>query len=77
MIREFKTVKISLKRQISIPRAFRQFKEGRKAILIAKGDELILKPFNENMTETALLTEKLLAESWLSEEDEQAFKYLQ
>jgi virulence-associated protein VagC len=75
---EYKTVKLSSKRQISIPTSFTQFKEGKKALLIRNGSEIVIKPIvEEEYNESAILSEKAFAESWNSKEDEEAFAYLQ
>jgi bifunctional DNA-binding transcriptional regulator/antitoxin component of YhaV-PrlF toxin-antitoxin module len=74
---DIKTVKISSKRQITIPKSFAALKEGHKAILVGDGDQLIIKPLPTNVSEAALLSEAALAEQWNSKEDEEAFRYLQ
>lgn len=73
---ELRTVKISAKRQITIPKSFAGFKEGEDALLICRNDEVIIKPMRI-VNEAALLSEKALAECWDSVEDEAAFAYLQ
>jgi bifunctional DNA-binding transcriptional regulator/antitoxin component of YhaV-PrlF toxin-antitoxin module len=79
MINEYKTVRLSSKRQISIPKSFKKFKEGGKALLIGKRDEIILKPIEEvkEIDGFGLLSEKAFAESWNSKENDEAFAYLQ
>ena len=73
---EIRTVKISAKRQITIPKTFIDFKEGEEAIMIARKDEVIIRPMRE-VNEAALLSERSLSECWDSAEDEEAFAYLQ
>ncbi len=76
MATEVKTVTISEKRQITLPAAFSAFKKGGKALVIGRGDEIVVKPLTK-ANEEALLSEKALAEAWNSPEDEEAFSYLQ
>ncbi|MBN1646282.1 AbrB/MazE/SpoVT family DNA-binding domain-containing protein [Candidatus Woesearchaeota archaeon] len=73
---EIRTVKISAKRQITIPKSFIEFREGEDALIIARKDEVVIRPMRE-VNETALLSERALAECWDSPEDEEAFAYLQ
>jgi len=69
------TTKMSSRGQVVIPLEMRKdIKEGDKLIVIRKNDEIILK---KNIPETAILSEKSLAQAWLSKEDEEAFAYLQ
>ena len=69
------TTKMSSRGQVVIPLDIREgINEGDKLIVIRKDDEIILK---KSIPETAILSEKSLAEAWLSEEDEKAFAYLQ
>lgn len=78
---EIKSVKITKKGQISIPKGIRDvegFKEGSKIAILAFEDRVELRPikqFNEKMF-AALATEKVLAKDWNSKEDEQAWKDL-
>ena len=78
---EIKTVKITEKGQIAIPKDIRElegFEEGDKVAILAFEDRIelrSLKQFNERMF-TALASEKTLAKDWLSTEDEVAFKNL-
>lgn len=78
---EIKSVKITKKGQISIPKDIRDvegFKEGSKIAILAFEDRIELRPikqFNEKMF-AALATEKVLAKDWNSKEDEQAWKDL-
>ncbi|HIH37425.1 AbrB/MazE/SpoVT family DNA-binding domain-containing protein [Candidatus Woesearchaeota archaeon] len=73
---EIRTVRISSKRQITIPKSFKNLREGQDALLISRNDEIIIKPIKE-VTEAALLSEKALAECWNCTEDEEAFAYFQ
>lgn len=74
---EIRTVRISSKRQITIPKAFSAFKEGSRALVLNEGDRMIVKPLPKGASEIALLSEAALAECWNSPEDEEAFEYLQ
>ena len=77
MNQEIKTIHVSSKRQVTIPKSFSLIKEGDKALVITEKDRIIIKPYPKVMSETALLSEKALAECWNSKEDEEAFAYLQ
>jgi AbrB family looped-hinge helix DNA binding protein len=71
---EMKTVKITEKGQIAIPKDIRElegFEEGDKVAILAFEDRIelrSLKQLNEKMF-TALASEKALAKDWLSKED--------
>ena len=73
---EIRTVTISSKRQITIPKSFSDFSEGEQALIMGDKNKLIIKPMRK-VNETALLSEKALEECWNSQEDEEAFAYLQ
>ena len=85
MILNMKTMTMTKKGQISIPKVARDamgVKEGDKLVAIFKEDQMILRPLKTlknkiNPGETAILSEKSLAKDWLSEEDEKAWAYLQ
>ncbi|MFT4250246.1 MAG: hypothetical protein ACMXYD_02710 [Candidatus Woesearchaeota archaeon] len=77
MHKEIRTVRISSKRQITIPKAFSAFKTGEQALVISKDNEMIIKPLPQEVPEAALLSQAALAQAWESKEDEEAFKYLQ
>ena len=78
---EIKTVKITEKGQIALPREMRElegFEEGTKIVILAFPDHIELRPL-EQLDEKifpALASEKTLAKDWLSLEDEQAWKHL-
>ncbi len=78
---EMKTVRITERGQIAIPKDIRElegFEEGDKVAILAFEDRIELRPlkqFNEQMF-TALASEKALAKDWLSKEDELAWKNL-
>ena len=78
---EMRTMKITGKGQIAIPkdiRAIEGFKEGAKVALLAFEDRVelrSLKQFNEQMF-ALLASEKSLKKDWLSKEDEEAWKNL-
>jgi len=76
MVQEIRTVRISTKRQITIPKTFSAFKQGDKALIMGEGDRIIIKPLRD-ISETALLSESSLGECWNSAEDGDAFAYLQ
>ena len=69
------TTKMSSRGQVVIPLDMRKdINEGDKLIVIRKDDEIILK---KSIPETALMSERSLAKTWLSKEDDEAFSYLQ
>lgn len=78
---EIKSVKITKKGQIAIPKDLRNikgFKEGSKIAILAFDNRIELRPIdqvNERMF-TALATEQVLAKDWNSKEDEEAWKNL-
>ena len=78
---EMKSVTITKKGQIAIPKDIREiegFTEGSKVAILAYEDRIELRPLkqvNERMF-TALSSEKVLAKDWLNKEDEEAWKDL-
>ena len=78
---EMKTVKITEKGQIAIPKDIRElegFEEGDKIAILAFDDRIelrTLRQLNERMF-TAFASEKVLTKDWLSKEDEEAWKNL-
>ena len=78
---EMKSVTITKKGQIAIPKDIREiegFTEGSKVAILAYEDRIKLRPLkqvNERMF-TALSSEKVLAKDWLNKEDEEAWKDL-
>ncbi|MDD9953838.1 MAG: AbrB/MazE/SpoVT family DNA-binding domain-containing protein [Candidatus Woesearchaeota archaeon] len=74
---EIRTVTISSKRQITIPKAFSALQEGAQAMVINDGEKMIIKPLPKHVSEAALLSQAALAECWNSPEDDEAFAYLQ
>ena len=78
---EMRTVTITGKGQIAIPKGIRNlkgFREGSKIAVLAFKDRIELRPmrkFSEGML-TAIASEKALAKDWLSKEDEEAWKNL-
>jgi len=78
---EIKSVTITEKGQIAIPKDIREiegFELGSKVAILAFDDHVELrsiKELNENMI-TALASEKVLARDWNSKEDEEAWKDL-
>ncbi len=84
---DLKTIKLSEKGQISIPKEIRKgmhLKKGDKLILVAKGDQLILQKadsflkkagIEEESIGTMLLSEETLKKDWDNEYDERWNKY--
>ena len=71
---EIDTTKMSSRGQIVIPLEMRRdIKEGDKIIIIRRGDEIILK---KSIPDLALLSEESFAETWLTEEEDEAWKDL-
>ncbi len=78
---EMKSVTITKKGQIAIPKDIRDlegFKEGSKIALLAFKDRVELRPLKKISEKlfTAIASEKSLAKDWLSKEDEEAWKDL-
>ena len=68
------TTKMSSRGQVVIPLDMRtDIKEGDKLIVIRKEDEIILK---KSIPETAILSEKSFAKTWLNKEEDEAWKDL-
>jgi len=66
--------KMSSRGQVVIPLDARfGINEGDKLIVIRRDDEIILK---KSVPESALLSEKSLAKSWLNKEEDEAWKNL-
>jgi len=77
---EMRTVTITEKGQIAIPREIRKradFKNGSKITILAFNDRIELRPIKqlEHML-TALTSEKTLSKDWNSKEDKKAWKNL-
>ncbi len=81
MVKEIKTVKITEKGQIVIPKIMRMlagFKEGSKINIIAYDNKIELRSLEE-VSESllnVLASEKVLARDWLSKEEDEAWKNL-
>ena len=81
-INEIKTIKITEKGQICIPREARDlagFEEGSKVNLIVYSDKVEIRPMKKSMSDAMmamLASEPVLAKNWLSKEDEEAWKDL-
>ena len=86
-LKELKTVKITSKGQIAIPKDIRKiegFKEGSKVILLAFDDHVEIRPFEgtkkADLTKHSILTylmsESSLAKDWLTKEEDEAWKKL-
>ena len=68
------TTKMSSRGQVVIPLDMRQdIKEGDRLIVIRKDDEIILK---KSINDLALLSEESFAETWLNEQEDEAWKDL-
>lgn len=81
MIHDIKTVTLTEKGQIAIPKEMRKiggFTKNSKIAILAFDDHLELRPMKQVAKHlTALASEKSLAKDWLSKEDEKQWKYLQ
>jgi AbrB family looped-hinge helix DNA binding protein len=68
------TTRISSRGQVVIPLDMRQdLKEGDKLIIIRKEDEIVIK---KSIPESAILSEKSFAKTWLSKKEDDAWKNL-
>ena len=68
------TTKMSSRGQVVIPLDMREdIKEGDKLIVIRKNNEIILK---KSIPESAILSEKSFAKTWLNKEEDEAWKDL-
>lgn len=68
------TTKMSSRGQIVIPLDMRKdINEGDKLIIVRNGDEIILK---KSIPESALLSEKSFARTWLNRKEDEAWKDL-
>ena len=86
---EIATTKLSSRGQIVIPAEMRtDMKEGDSFVIVRKGEDILLRKEKKVVDllsnvdfawdgVTAFADEKILAESWNSKEDEEAFAYLQ
>ncbi|MEK6951801.1 MAG: AbrB/MazE/SpoVT family DNA-binding domain-containing protein [Nanoarchaeota archaeon] len=68
------TTKMSSRGQVVIPLDMREdIKEGDKLIIIRRDNEIILK---KSIPESAILSEKSLAKTWLNKKEDEAWKDL-
>ncbi len=68
------TTKMSSRGQVVIPLDMRKgINEGDKLIVIRRDDEIILK---KSISDLALLSEESFAETWLTKEEDEAWKDL-
>jgi len=68
------TTKMSSRGQVVIPLEMRKdIKEGDKLIVIRKDDNIIIK---KSIPESALLSEKSFAKTWLNKKEDEAWKDL-
>ena len=86
-LKELKTVKITSRGQIALPKDIRKmggFKEGSKIALLAFDDRIEIRPLNylkkPDITKHNILnyimSESSLAKDWLTEEEDEAWKHL-
>ena len=86
-LKELKTVKITSKGQIAIPKEIRKiegFKEGSKIALLAFDDHIEMRPLNymkkaaltKNSILTYVMSESSLAKDWLTAEEDDAWQSL-
>ena len=86
-LKELKTVKITSKGQIAIPKDIRKiggFKEGSKIALLAFDDHVEIRPLNyikkidlaKHGILTYVMSESSLAKDWLTEKEDEAWKNL-
>ncbi len=81
-IKEIRTIKITDKGQVCIPREAREmvgFEEGSKINLIVYADKVELRPMKKGVSDAMmamLASERVLAKNWLSKKDEEAWKDL-
>jgi len=78
---EIKTVKITEKGQIAIPKDIRMlkgFKEGSRVAILAFKDRIELRPLKDLTEDMFLLSiaEKTFAKDWLSKEEDEIWKNL-
>jgi len=70
----FDTTKMSSRGQIVIPLEMRKdIQKGEKLIIIKKDNEIIIK---KSLPESALLSEKSFAKTWLNKKEDEAWKDL-
>ncbi len=81
-IKEIRTIKITEKGQVCIPREARDmagFEEGSKVNLIVYKDKVELRPMKKSTNDTMiamLASEEVLAEAWNTPEEDEAWKDL-
>jgi len=81
-IKEIKTIKITEKGQVCIPKEAREiagFKEGSKVNLIVYNDKVELRPMKKSMGDSMfamLASEEFLAKAWNTKEEDEAWKDL-
>jgi len=76
-----KSVTITEKGQIAIPKELRknkEFKNGSKLVVLSFGDRIEIRPITKisESLQNSLLSEKALAKEWLSKEEDKAWKNL-
>ncbi|MEK6893464.1 MAG: AbrB/MazE/SpoVT family DNA-binding domain-containing protein [Nanoarchaeota archaeon] len=81
-IKEIRTIRITEKGQVCIPREARDiagFEKGSKVNLIVYNNKVELRPMKKGMSNAMmalLVSENVLAKNWLSKEDEEAWEDL-
>lgn len=71
---QIETTKMSSRGQVVIPLEMREnIKEGEKLLVIKRNDEIILK---KTIPENLLLSQKSLAKTWLSKEEDELWRDL-
>lgn len=77
---EIRSTSVSKKGQVTIPAAFRELnmKEDEKAVILVFDDHIEIRPMSalEDRLGCAIASQKALAESWDSPEDDAAWEYL-
>ena len=81
-IKEIKTIKITEKGQVCIPREAREiagFEKGSKINLIVYNDKVELRPMKKGINDVMMAmiaSEEVLAEAWNTKEEDEAWKDL-
>jgi AbrB family looped-hinge helix DNA binding protein len=81
MLISLKSVTITKKRQIALPKELKNnklFKNGNKLVVLSFNDRIELRPLKSisKSLENSILSENSLAKDWLSKEEDKAWKNL-
>jgi AbrB family looped-hinge helix DNA binding protein len=81
MLISLKSVTITEKRQIALPKELKNnklFKNGNKLVVLSFNDRIELRPLKSisKSLENSILSENSLAKDWLSKEEDKAWKNL-